>query len=261
VHIAYDKNGARVQADANLNFDSPSVTFDLSISAGQLLNASVQVHGAASLSFAIEAAVKATSSDFHGGRIEVPVDLAFPVPIGNVPVTIGVQQIFSISLGLGGEASMGTKGEYALSGALGFTLKNGTITADTPSLTTTKSALDSMHTLSVAPSALTFAYAVKVSVGVGPPMLSAGIWYQVSAGLGIASSGAPGVSLVGCKTVSLSLSGRYGVGYKIPELVASALNLFLSTVMKKPPAAIPPVGGKEWGPTSFFDQSTPPCSK
>jgi hypothetical protein len=261
VHVSYDKNGARVRGTASLTFEQPSVTFDLSITAGKLLDASVQLHGAASLSFDIEAAVKATSSDFHGGRIEVPVDLAIPVPIGNVPVTIGIQQIFSVSLGLGGEAAMGTKGEYALSGALGFTLKNGTVSADVPTLTTTKSALDSIHTLSVAPSALTFAYAVKVTVGVGPPLLSAGIWYQVSAALGIASSGPPGVSLVECKTVTLSVSGRYGVGYKIPDLVATALNLFLSTVMKHPPAPIQPTGGKSWGPTSLFEKSTPPCSK
>ena len=266
VHVSYDKNGARVQGTASLRFDKPSVTFDVSVSGGHVVNASAKLIGAAGISFGISAAVEASSSDFHGGRIQLPVDIAIPIPVGNIPVTIGISQIFSVSLGLSGKAALSTTGEYALGGSLGFSLRNGSPTIDTPTLETTKSALDSVQSIAVAPSALTFSYAVKTSIGIGPPGLNAGIWYQVAASLGLATSGSQidqlqGTSLVTCKTVSLDLEGRYGVGYHIPSLVAQAINLFLRAVMKNPPRPIDPSGGPQWGPTNLYHKSTPPCSK
>ena len=135
-----------------------------------------------------------------------------------------------------------------------------------PTLTTRKSALDAVQSIAVAPSALTFSYAVKVSIGVGPPGLSAGIWYQVTASLGLATSGSQidqlqGTSLVTCKTVSLSVLGKYGVGYQIPSLVADAINFFLKTVLKNPQTPVTPTGGPSWGPTTLYAKQTPPCSK
>ncbi len=266
VHVGYDHGGARVQGTASMGFHQPGVTFSVSIARGHVLDASAQLHGAAELSFGISAAVRASSADFHGGRIQVPVDIAIPIPVAGLPVTVGIQQIFSVSLGLSGEAALSTSGSYALGGSLGFSVHNGVPAVDTPTLTTTKSALDSVQSLAVAPSALTFSYAVKVSIGVGPPGLSVGIWYKVAASLGLVTSGSQidqlqGTSLVTCKRVTLSVQGTFGVGYRIPSLVASALNLFMRAVMSKPPLPIQPEGGPSWGPSSLFDKSTPPCSK
>ena len=234
-HMSYSNGGARVQATATLGFDHPSVGFNVTIAGGRLENASVRLNGAARISFGISAATVASSSNFKSGRIQVPVDFAIPIPVGNVPVTIGVKQIFSVNIGLGGEAELGTSGSYAISGALGFSYSNGHPHADTVDLVTTKSALDSIQSIAVAPQALDFAYAVKLSIGVGPPGFSAGIWYQEANSLALATSGSQidplqGTSLVTCKTVSLDLQGTYGVGYSIPALVANAINLFLKTV-------------------------------
>lgn len=265
LHLKYDKGGARIEGTASLQLDAPSVTFDLVISGGSVKSAGVRLHGAGSLKFSIAAAVEASSADFHGGRIQVPVDLAIPIPIGNLPVTVGLQQIFSVSLGLSGKAELSTSGEYSLGGTLGFSLIGGSANADVPSVTTTKSALDSITSIAVAPQALTFSYAVKLSVGIGPPGLSAGIWYQVAASLGIATSGTDvkpiGTSLVACKTVSLAVLGRYGVGYQIPSIVAKAINFFMKLLFKNPPKPLQPTGGPSWGPSTLFSKSTPPCSK
>lgn len=266
VHVSYDANGARVQGTAQLTFTKPSLDFALEIGGSHVIDARVRLLGAAALKFGIAAAVENSASNFNGGRVELPVNIEIPILVANIPMTIGIKQIFSVSLGLGGKAELDTSGEYALSGALGFHVTDGVPGFDKPSLKTVKSALDNVHSLAVAPSALTFAYAVKVSIGIGVPGLNAGLWYQVSASLGLATSGSQldplqGTSLVTCKTVSLSVQGRYGVGYSIPELVVKAINWVLSTVFSHPPKPIQPTGGPSWGPSEIFNASTPPCSK
>ncbi|HEY4376555.1 MAG TPA: hypothetical protein VGM93_05330 [Acidimicrobiales bacterium] len=265
IHVRYDQGGARVVGTATIGFDKPSLSFRVSIGGGHLISASAEIHGGATLGFGISAAVQSSAADFHGGRIGLPVDLDIPVPVAGLPVTIGLHQYFSVSLGLSGRAALSTSGEYALRGNLGFSVVDGRPSVDTPSLTTTKSALDSIQSLAVAPQALTFSYALRVSIGIGPPGLNAGIWYQIAAALGLATSGSQldplqGTSLVTCKTVSLSIQGRYGVGYTIPKLVVSAINLFLHAFAPKarPVAA---TGGPSWGPTILFQKSTPPCTK
>jgi len=265
VHVTYGQNGANIQATAGIKFTTPSVTFRLKIGGGKLIDAAAKLNGAASLKFGISAAVENSAASFRGGRVQVPVNIQIPVPIAGIPFTIGFQQIFSINLGLSGKAWLATEGEYALGGSLGFSVRNGKPQVDTPTLTTINSALQNINSLAVAPSGLTFAYALKTSIGVGVPGLNAGIWYQLSAALGFATSGAQldpiqGTSLVSCKTVSLSVLGRYGVGFTIPKLVAKALNFFLNDVLKVNVTPIPETAGPSWGPTTFFNQSTPPCS-
>lgn len=265
IHVSYDNGGARVSGTAQIGFSNPSADFSLDIGGGKIIDASVRLNGAATLSFAIEAAVKASSDDVKSGRIALPVSLNIPIPVGGIPFNIGFQQIFEINLGLSGQAFLSTSGEYRLGGSLGFAIRDGKPQVLTPTLTTTKSALDNIQSLAVAPQGLTFAFGVKVSIGVGIPGLSAGIWYQISAGMSLATSGTAvnlkqTTSLVPCKTVSLAIYGRYGVGYEIPSFVAKAINLFLGLVMKRP-TPVKAVGGPSWGPTELFKKSTPPCTR
>ena len=264
IHAEWNGSGAKVQGTAAVKFTKPSVTFHLHIGGGSLIDADVKLNGAASLSFGIAASVENSSASFRSGRIQLPVNLVIPIPVAGIPMNISFQQIFSVNLGLSGKALLATDGEYSLGGSLGFSVHNGTPSAEFPKLTTKRSALDRIQSLAVAPQGLTFAYTLKTSIGVGPPGLSAGIWYQVSAALSLATSGAQldpiqGTSLVTCKTVSLRLFGRYGVGYTIPNLVARAINFFLGTIFRSP-ARVAPSGGPSWGPTQLYSKDTPPCS-
>lgn len=266
IHVGYSKDGARVQGTAELKFTAPSLDFGLDIGGSKVISARVLLNGAASLRFGIAAAVENSAANFKGGRIELPVNIDIPILVGTIPMNIGIQQIFAVSLGLGGKAELDTHGEYALSGGLGFRLNGLTPSVERPTLRTVKSALDNIGSVAVAPSALTFSYALKVSIGLGTPGLNAGLWYQVSSSLGFATSGSQidplqGTSLVSCKTVSLSVLGRFGVGYTIPKFVADAINLVLRAVFRKPPLPVLPTGGPAWGPSTLFAKSTPPCSK
>ncbi len=260
LHIGYDKHGGRVAATVGFNMDRPSVGFSIAIGGGKLIKATVTLHGAAALKFDVSAATLNEAGNFRGPRVQVPVDIQIPIVAGPIPMTVGVQQIFSMGIALSGRAAFSATGEYKVGGSLGFSVDTGGPHVETPTLTTQKSLIDTMRTLSVGPSGLDLAYALKVSVGVGTLGFTAGAWYQLSAGLGLTSSGTPGTALVTCKHADLSLTGRYGVGYSIPELVTKLVNTFLSAIYSRA-TPIQSSGGPQWGPTTLFSKATPPCSK
>jgi len=243
-----------------LNMERPSIGFAIDIKGGKIARASVGLHGAAGLSFDLSAATQTTDGSFKSPRVEVPVDLHFPVPVGPVPITIGIQQLFSVGIALSGQASFTAQGQYQLGGSLGFSVVNGSPQVDKPTLTVEKSLLDTMKNVSVGPAGLDIAYALKLSIGVGAFGLSAGAWYQFTAALGLAAQPVLNLNLTSCKTATLILSGKYGVGYSIPNVVAQAINAFLGLIYKNP-RPVQPQGGPSWGPDELFKAATPPCAK
>lgn len=260
LHLGYDKGGGRVSATVQLAMERPSVGFSIEIKGGRLVRASVGLHGAAGLTFNLSAATETTAGSFKSPRVEVPVDIHIPIAVGPVPLTIGIQQLFSMGIALSGQASFTATGEYKVGGSLGFSVVNGSPRVDTPTLTVQKSVLDTMKNLSVGPAGLDIAYALKLSIGVGTFGFSAGAWYQLTAALGLAAQPPLGLNLTECKTATLILTGKFGVGYSIPDIVARAINAFLSVIYKNP-RPVPPQGGPSWGPSELFKAQTPPCAK
>jgi hypothetical protein len=261
LHIGYDKGGGRVSATVGLQLSKPSVGFHISIGGSKVVDAGVSLSGTAGIKFDISAATMNSAGNFKGPRVEVPVDIQIPIAAGPIPMTIGFQQVFSMGLALSGQASFSAQGEYTLGGALGFSVDRGGPHVSKPTFGVKKSIIESMKTLSVGPSGLDLAYALKLSIGVGTIGLTAGAWYQVTASLGLTSSGTPGTALVTCKRAELTLKGKYGVGYSIPNIVAQAINFFLRAIFTNPRPVLPS-GGPEWGPSDIIEpEKTPACSK
>ena len=93
--------------------------------------------------------------------------------------------------------------------------------------------------LGVAPNSYELGWSLKASVGVGLPWFGASAWFQIGFGVTVAS--APGLDVLtpGCVTDSLLLWGQFGLSYRIPDVLAAALNAVLSLfgVKKKVPAS------------------------
>jgi len=259
LHIGYDKGGGRVSATVGLKFTKPSVGFHIAIGGSKVLDAGVNLYGAAALKFDISAATMSGAGNFKGPRVQVPVNIQIPIAAGPIPMTVGIQQIFSMGLALSGQASLTATGEYSVGGSLGFSVDSGGPHVSTPTLTTKTSLIDTMKALSVGPSDLDLAYALKLSVGIGTIGFTAGAWYQLTAAVGLTAN-TPGISLVACKNARLTLFGRYGVGYSIPNVVAKVINAFLGAIFSNP-KPVQPSAGPSWGPTQLFKRETPPCSK
>lgn len=101
--------------------------------------------------------------------------------------------------------------------------------------------------LGIASGVITVGWRIKVSIGVGVLGFSAGVWYAFDVGLSVA---ADGLSLTaGCVRDALLVTGRYGIGWTVPQAVVAVLNFFLRAVQAH---TITASGGLAWGPSDLW---------
>jgi hypothetical protein len=256
VSVVYVKNGLTVKAKVTLHLDKPTVTYKIAVASGKL-TAALELHGAAGIRVAFEAG---TTSGLAGNvsnqRVQIPVEFSFPVQAGPLPLTIDFDQVFGMDTAFTAKNSFFEAiGDYSFGGTLGFGFVNGIPTVYTPhTLTPTETMTKSMHFYSVGPASVLIAYAAKLSVGIGLAVFHVGPWYELTFAVGAYGSGVS--SEFQCKQVSLSLSSQYGIGYRMPKAVQSAVNAVLSVLHVSP---IHATGGLV-GPsiTAIKDSSTFP---
>jgi len=256
VSVVYVKNGLTVKAKVTLHLDAPSVTYKIGVAGGKL-TAALELHGAAGIRVAFEAG---TTSGLAGNvsnqRVQIPVEFSFPVQAGPLPLTIDFDQVFGMDTAFTAKDSFFRAiGDYSFGGTLGFGFANGIPTVYTPhTLTPTETMTKSMRFYSVGPASVLIAYAAKLSVGIGLAVFHVGPWYELTFAVGAYGSGVS--SEFQCKQVSLALSSQYGIGYRMPKPVESAVNAVLSVLHISP---IHATGGLV-GPsiTTIKDSSTFP---
>jgi hypothetical protein len=78
----------------------------------------------------------------------------------------------------------------------------------------------------------------------------AGVWYQLTTGVGLVADGMASGNIAPCVDGSARITGSYGVGYSIPKVVAQVVNQFLTVVNLAPIAAS---GGPQWGPSTLWE--------
>jgi hypothetical protein len=239
VHLGYSSGAGRLQATLELGLDKPQFAFHLGITNGHLLDASLNLAAGGYIRYAFSAATTNSSGDFKIPTMVVPVALTFPLGPLPVPLTLSFTQSFDVSMQLAGEAALTGSGSYKLNGRIGFGFHNGSLGLDALTGSTQKPVTRSVTSLSVGINAIKFGYGVKAGVGIGIPMLSAGVWYQIASQLEVVADGGPTpLSLkAGCVKAALEITGNYGVGYTIPAVVAHVINLFLSLLNVKPISA------------------------
>ena len=234
VSVVYDKNGLRVAAKVTLHLDKPTVSYRLAVDGGKL-TAALELHGAGGVSLGFDAT---TTSGLAGNvanqRVQIPVEFSFPISAGPVPLTIDFDQVFGMDTAFTAKNSLfAATGAYTFAGTLGFGIVSGSPTVYAPhNLTPTKTLTETMRLLSVGPASVVIAYAAKLSVGIGFAGFRTGPWYELTFAAGATDAGP--TSEFDCKKVSLAISSRYGVGYRVPQPVVSAVNAFLGVFGVQP---------------------------
>ncbi|HEV7204224.1 MAG TPA: hypothetical protein VGN18_06405 [Jatrophihabitans sp.] len=250
VRIAYSSAAGRMVGTLGLSLSRPTVEFHLAIHAGALVDATFKLHGAGAVSFSFDAATTDVSGNFKSPVLRVPV--ALTIPLAGVPFTVKLEQSLYASVQLAGQAAFSASGSYGITGDLGFGLRGGSFGADTPTFRTTTSALKDARSLAVGINAATLGYGARLSAGIGVLGFTGGPYVDLGASLAIAKDGSPTPTSLtaGCVTAAVYVQGSYGVGYTVPEVVASLVNAFLSLFNARPIAAS---GGKNWGPYTLWN--------
>jgi hypothetical protein len=260
-HFSYDRGGVRAFGDVQLQISRPTVDFTLRIKGGSLLEAGLQIGGAAGLKVAITAARKDTTAQVDE-KVAIPLDFSVPLNAFGIPLSATVNQWVVVKTAFSAKTGViAIAGEYALKAGLGFSYRSGSFSAAAPAaLTVRQSINDTMDGLSLGPAGIVLSYQARFLVGVGAFGFTAGVYFGFTASLGVTrgsdagvfAPGTGGTQRIVCRGTRLSLFVNYGVGYSIPAPVADVINLFLKVFHSTPIEGSGGVGSR----ARVFDRQT-----
>ncbi len=227
IEVGYDKAGVKVFGQAVFYVSHPTLTFRLVIAHGRVTTAEVRLGGAAGLRVDFRAgSVTGLAGNIHELG-QLPVDLSIPIFGPAVPLAVTLHQEFSIQTVFSAKNStLSFAGDYGFAGSIGFGYRNGGFGADAPAgFTVRKSMLQSVNGLSVGVNGLVLGYQLKIIVGIGGWGFAVGPYFSINAGIGVTNGSDLGI--VKCRGATFDMDLGYGIGYSIPQPVASAINFFL----------------------------------
>jgi hypothetical protein len=254
VHVGYNNQGLKMSATVTLHLKKPTVGFDLKIAGGKLVNAAVLLHGAAGFGISIIAtSTSGSAGDVKNQHVEIPVDFSVPITGFGIPLTIGFDQVFGMTVAFTAHPSAFTaSGDLTFNGSLGFGLHNGSPSVYVPQgVGVSTQPSSTMNLVAVGPAAMLINYQAKLSVGLGLLGFRTGVYFALAINTGLTDSGA--VTQINCRTATLAIFAEYGVGYTIPKPVTALINTF-TKVFGAPP--IQATGGYASSPITVFNKSS-----
>ncbi len=241
-HFTYDKNGVRLVGDVALQMSKPSINFDLVIEGGSVTTARLQLSGAGGLKVRFKAA-KLDSKEQVNEKIAIPVDFSVSLSAFGVPLSAVVNQWLIVKTAFSARGgSIEATGEYTFKAGLGFGYSGGGFSVTAPtSLTVKQSLIDSLSGVSLGPVGVVIGYQARFLIGLGAFGFTAGVYFGLTASLGITRGSDAGVTVPGtggtikivCRGAELTLDVNYGVGYSIPKVVEDVVNFFFRAFKTK----------------------------
>lgn len=251
VRISYSEPAGRMAAIVGIVMGTePLVDFHIDIDFGGLEEAVFELHGPKAIEFQFDAATKDVGGNYQSRTLRIP--LSFTFPISGIPFTVTLDQSVHASIQLAGQAAFSSKGEYRISGSLGFAYRHGRFSASKPTFSSEVSSLQNAVSLSVGINALSIGYGLHFAIGIGVLGFNGGPFFDVDATLAIDKDGSPPQTSLtaGCATAAVVVKGSFGVGYTIPKFLAEAVNKFLSLFNSSPIAT---GDSKKWGPYNLWN--------
>jgi hypothetical protein len=209
----------KVSLDVSIKTKNLRIRADTRIQGGQLLSGGdFVVEGFESIAIAVAAGSEVGASANKKVRIEVPVDITWPIP--GEPLVYSNKWKFSVATAIGGNNSTITgAGLWSLDGALG--VLDGKIVS--PTLTTQESILESLGGIALAPSGIVFAVETKMQFGIGIPAAFAGPYAKLVVSLGVVIGSALGAPLARCVGGTLDAYVGGGAGFSLSTKAYEAL--------------------------------------
>ncbi|MGC9671509.1 hypothetical protein ACNTMW_33820 [Planosporangium sp. 12N6] len=197
----------KVFVDFSAKVNKLHVRVDVRIANGVLDPAStVALEGIKAIDISISAGAANGADDNRKIRFEVPIEAAVPIP--GTPFVFSTSWKVIVATALGGKnTTVKANGEWSVTGTIGVV--QGKIV--TPTFGVVKSILDSITGLSVGVSGVAVAIELKVQLGIGVPVASAGPYIKLVIDVGVTNGSAFGAPLARC--VGATLDGKVGGGF------------------------------------------------
>jgi hypothetical protein len=228
ISLSTDANGLKVSAESMVHLLTPKLEVHLDIDGGGISRASVELKGAAGLSWTFAAGSKVGMK----GNVDVMLtpDTDFSIPVGGigpVPLAVTVRQRFKLTTALGVRDSvLKAQGDYTFTGGFQVGYFNKAWNVAGPIGFATQQSMTRTGTgISMGVAGLTLANQVRVIAGIGIHGFAAGPYFSFTTAVGAFRTSSIGMLACNGATLDIKLNG--GVGYLIPKSIVNLINSVL----------------------------------
>jgi len=219
--------GLTIATQAVVHASTPHIEAVFKDKDGKILEASLELKGAAGLTLSFEAGTDVGMSANIRERLQPDTDLSIPVFGLGVPFAVTMRQQFLVTTAFGvRDTTLSAVGDFTFTGGFKAGYINGKWDIAGPSqFAVKKNLVENVSGVSLAPAGLTMSHQLKVIVGVGAAGFVAGPFFGFNSTIGITRTSDAG--MVKCNQATLIVGLIGGVGYVIPRPVTNAINAVL----------------------------------
>ena len=232
LEIVSDVQGAHFLGRAKLYFMLPRLYFNLDIQGGRLVTCIVRITGAGGFALAFESSLP-TPGDANIRRARFsPKEYTIPVSGNGVPFGVTVRQAIRLQTAFTSSGAIRTGIHYKLGGDLRAGYQNGQWTLGGPVGPTTVQDLDAfllaIKGAALGATGIVLVHSASLMVGVGAFGFMTGPYARLNTSITVTRGS--DAAIQGCRWGTIVMSVGAGVGYRIPQPVADAINAILSAL-------------------------------
>ncbi len=225
--------GLKFGMDVALLVENLQVSYYLPISGGRTGGARFIIQGIKGLNISLWGGAENGQENNQKIRLEVPVELNFPIPpeaTGGVPIIGQIKFKFLVETAFAGKnATLEASGQYGLTGPIGF----ASTTVFSPVFTVIDPMMNHVQGISLGGAGAVIAVETRFLVGLGLPAAMAGAYGKLTTAVGVANGSILGFGLgLPCRGLTLKISAGLGVGVQISSSASALLEKILGKKTK-----------------------------
>ncbi len=223
-----DAGGLKVKAEVLVHLAAPTLKVNLDIKDGAIKEATIELLGAAGLTWNFDAGTDVGLRANVNGIITPNTDFSIPVGgLGGVPIAVTLRQRFQITTLLGvRNSTLSAKGKYTFNGGFQVGYRNKTWGVGGPlGFKQAASFAQTGQGVSLGVTGINLGHSTKIIVGIGAFGFAAGPYFTFFSAVGLAKTS--DIGMLTCYSAPVVLKMNGGVGYMIPQAVTSAINSIL----------------------------------
>ena len=226
-----DAGGLKVKTEVLVHLAAPTLNVILRIENGSIEEASVELKGAAGLTWKFDAGTDVGLRADVNGLLTPNTDFSIPVGgIGPVPIAVTVRQRFQIATALGvRNSTLSATGEYSFNGGFRVGYSGGQWGVGGPlGFKQAASFAETGRGVSLGVSGINLGHSMRIVAGVGAFGFAVGPYFSFFSAVGMVRNS--DIGMLACMSAPVVLKLNGGVGYLIPQSVTSAINFILRTL-------------------------------
>ena len=223
-----DAGGLKVKAEVLVHLAAPTLDVILRIKNGRIEEASVELKGAAGLTWKFDAGTDVGLRANVNGLLTPNTDFSIPVGgIGPVPIAVTVRQRFQIATALGvRNSTLSATGDYSFNGGFRVGYSGGQWGVGGPlGFKQSASFAQTGQGVSLGVSGISLGHSMRIVAGVGAWGFAAGPYFSFFSAVGMVRNS--DIGMLACMSAPVVLKLNGGVGYLLPQSVTSAINSIL----------------------------------